>query len=62
MLTAQCPDCDADVKVDDDAERHDTVDCEECGIELEVVSLVPVIELEVVDDEPFEDDDDEDDY
>lgn len=59
MPTGTCPECDADVHVDDDAEKGDALDCGECGSELEVVGLYP-IELSVVEDEPFDDDDDED--
>lgn len=59
--TGTCPECDADVHVDTDADKGDTVGCEECGTELEVVGLDPV-ELDIVDEEDLDDDEDEDEY
>jgi len=60
--TGTCPDCEADVHVDPDADKGDTVSCEECGTDLEIVGLDPV-ELDIVEDEEEEAaDDDEDDY
>ena len=57
-----CPDCEAEVHVDLDADKGDTVTCDECGTELEVVGLDPVeldIAEEDLDDEDDLDDDDE---
>jgi lysine biosynthesis protein LysW len=45
--TGTCPECDADVHVDTDADKGDVVSCEECGTDLEVVGLDPV-ELDIV--------------
>lgn len=59
--TGTCPECDADVHVDTDADKGDTVSCEECGTELEVVGLDPV-ELDIVDEEDLDDDEDEDEF
>ncbi|HYE14429.1 MAG TPA: hypothetical protein VD968_08325 [Pyrinomonadaceae bacterium] len=59
MPLGTCPDCDADVHVDTDADKGDTVTCEECGTVLEVVGLDPV-ELDIVEDDMEEDYDDED--
>jgi len=42
--------------VDTDADKGDTVTCDECGTELEIVGLDPV-ELDIAE-EDFEDDDD----
>ena len=42
MPTGTCPECDADVHVDSDADKGDSVLCEECGTELEVVGLDPL--------------------
>lgn len=53
-----CPDCDADVHVDTDADKGDVVSCEECGTDLEVVGLDPV-ELDVVEEESIDDDEDD---
>ncbi len=35
-MMAKCPDCDADLKVSEDAEKGELVSCPECGLELEV--------------------------
>jgi len=56
--TGTCPECDADVHVDTDADKGDIVSCEECGTDLEVVGLDPV-ELDIVEEE-IDDDVDED--
>lgn len=58
--TGTCPECDADVHVDTDADKGDGVSCEECGTSLEVVGLDPV-ELDIVE-EDYDDDDDEDEF
>jgi alpha-aminoadipate carrier protein LysW len=65
-MAVLCPECDTPIVVDaDEAEEGETVTCEECGTELEIVSLDPVelapIEDEGYDDEePTHDDEDED--
>ena len=59
MPTGNCPECDADVHVDTDADKGDIVSCEECGTDLEIVGLDPV-ELDIVEDEDLDDDVDED--
>lgn len=58
MPTGICPDCEADVHVDTDADKGDVVSCEECGTELEVVGLDPV-ELDIVEEDDLDKDDDE---
>lgn len=56
---ATCPECDADVDVDEfDVDKGDSVSCAECGSNLQVASIAP-FELEPADDD--DDDDDEDD-
>ena len=54
-----CPECEAEVHVDTDADKGDTVACEECGTELEIVGLDPVeldiAEEDIDDDDPGED-------
>ena len=60
MPTGTCPECDADVHVDTDADKGDIVSCEECATDLEVVGLDPV-ELDIVEEDALDDDDDEDD-
>ena len=59
--TGTCPECDADVHVDLDTDKGEIVSCEECGTELEVVGLDPV-ELDVVEEESYDEDEDEDEY
>ena len=61
MPTGTCPECEAEVHVDIDVDKGETVDCEECGIQLEIVGLDPV-ELDVVEEEDDADDEDEDEY
>ncbi len=39
---AQCPECEAVIEIEDDIEEGTTLDCPECGEELEVVSTNPV--------------------
>ena len=60
MPTGTCPECDADVHVDTDSDKGDTVACEECGTELEVVGLDP-LELDIVEEEDGLDEDEEED-
>ena len=56
---AFCPDCEAAIDVDeDDVEEGQTMDCPECGAELEVVNTNP-LELDVI--SPGEEDDEEED-
>ena len=59
MPTGNCPECEADVHVDTDADKGDIVSCEECGTDLEVVGLDPV-ELDIVEEDELDDDMDED--
>lgn len=48
---AMCPECEADVEVDeDDVDKGDLISCPECGSHLEVTSVVPV-ELDVAPEE-----------
>ena len=62
MPTGTCPDCDADVHVDTDADKGDIVSCEECGTDLEIVGLDPV-ELDIVeDDDDMDDEEDEEEF
>ena len=45
---AHCPECDATIDVEDDEiEEGQTLDCPECGAELEVISTNP-LELNLV--------------
>lgn len=58
---AICPECEADIDVDEfDVDKGDQISCPECGASLEVTGVAP-IELDVVsDDDEDEDDLDED--
>jgi alpha-aminoadipate/glutamate carrier protein LysW len=58
--TGTCPECEADVHVDTDVDKGEVVECEECGVQLEIVGLDPV-ELDIVE-EDYEEDEDEDEY
>ena len=54
MPIGTCPECDADVPVDDDIDKGDNVECPDCGSLLEVVGLDP-IELDPAEEEEDED-------
>jgi alpha-aminoadipate/glutamate carrier protein LysW len=61
---ATCPECDADLDVDEyDVDKGDIVSCQDCGKNFEVTGTTPLEleELEEDDDEEDEDEDDEDD-
>lgn len=56
---ATCPECDAEIEVDEfDVDKGDLISCPDCGSNLEVTSITPV-ELEAVDDDDEDDEDDE---
>ncbi|HYN86388.1 MAG TPA: hypothetical protein VER32_14155 [Pyrinomonadaceae bacterium] len=57
--TGSCPECEAEVHVDTDADKGDAVTCDECGTQLEIVGLDPV-ELDIAEDDDDLDDEDED--
>lgn len=58
---AICPECEFEIDVDEyDVDKGDTLECDNCGTTLEVISLNP-IELEsVVEDEDEDEDEDKD--
>ena len=60
MPVGTCPDCEAEVHVDLDADKGDTVTCDECATQLEVVGLDPV-ELDIAEDDAADDYGDADD-
>ena len=41
-MSAQCPECDAEVKVNPDVEKGEIISCAECGVDLEVVEPKPL--------------------
>ena len=58
---ATCPECDAEIEVDEfDVDKGDQLSCPDCGSNLEVVGLSP-IELDLAPDDDEEDDDEDDD-
>jgi alpha-aminoadipate carrier protein LysW len=59
--TGTCPDCDADVHVDTDADKGDVVSCEECGTDLEIVGLDPV-ELDIVEEDTLDEDEEDEEF
>lgn len=61
MPLAVCPQCEAEIHVDDDLDKGDSVRCEECDAKLEVVGLDP-IELDLAIDDKEEDLDEEESY
>jgi alpha-aminoadipate/glutamate carrier protein LysW len=57
-MAVVCPECDNPITVDvDEVEEGETVQCDECGTELEVVSVEP-LELAPVDVAGYDDEDD----
>lgn len=55
---AMCPECDSLIDLDEDElEEGETVTCDECGTELEVVSSDP-LQLAAIDEEGYDDEDD----
>ncbi len=59
MPRAVCPECEAEIHVDEEVDKGDLLDCEECDVRLEVVGLDPV-ELDLAPDEEDDYDEDED--
>lgn len=55
MPRGSCPECEAEVQVDEDTDKGDVVECSDCGTHLEVVGLDP-IELDVADEVEAEED------
>jgi alpha-aminoadipate carrier protein LysW len=60
-----CPECDNVLDIDEDeVDAGDVLTCDECGTELEIVSVDPLeiapVEIEGYDDEDLVRDDDED--
>ena len=57
-MAVVCPECDTPIPVDpDEVEEGETVQCDECGLELEVVSVDP-LELAPIDIVGYDDEDD----
>ena len=54
VMAVLCPECDSPLDLNDELDEGETVECEECGAELEVVSIDPVA-LALVDGEGYDD-------
>ena len=58
---AICPECEFEIDVDEyDVDRGDTLECDNCGVTLEIIGLNP-IEFEVASDDDEDEDEDEED-
>jgi alpha-aminoadipate carrier protein LysW len=56
-MAVVCPECDNPIIVDaDEVEEGETVQCDECGMDLEIVSVDP-LELAAVDVTGYDDED-----
>jgi alpha-aminoadipate carrier protein LysW len=56
-MAVLCPECDSPITVDtEEVEPGETIQCEECGTELEVVSADP-LEVAPVDEVAYDDED-----
>ncbi len=56
-MAAICPECDNPLNIDtDEVEEGDTVTCDECGTDLEIVTTEP-LHLVIVDGEGYDDED-----
>ncbi|HTH52704.1 MAG TPA: hypothetical protein VL495_02060 [Edaphobacter sp.] len=53
-MATVCPECDNPIDIDNEVDEGETVQCEECGVELEVVSIDPV-QLAPVEEAGYED-------
>ena len=41
VMIAECPVCEAEVEIPDDAEEGEIIECADCGAELEIASVDP---------------------
>jgi len=56
-MAVVCPECDNPIDVDvDEVEEGETVQCDECGVELEIVSVEP-LELVPIEEAGYDDED-----
>lgn len=56
-MAVVCPECDNPLTIDaDEVEEGETLQCDECGADLEVVSAEP-LEIALVDAEGYDDED-----
>ena len=58
-MAATCPECDNLLDLDpEELEEGETVTCDECGLEMEVISVEP-LQLTPIDQEGYDDEDHE---
>ena len=56
-MAVSCPECDNPLTIDvEEVEEGETVQCDECGADLEVVSVDP-LEIALVDEAGYDDED-----
>ena len=56
-MAVVCPECDNPIVVDvDEVEEGETVQCDECGLDLEIVSVDP-LEVAAIDEAGYDDED-----
>lgn len=54
MTTVSCPECAADIALDEGTEVNEIIVCPDCGVDLEVTSLDPVeVELAPMEEEDW---------
>ena len=41
-MNAVCPECEAEISLEDGVEQNEIIVCPDCGVDLEVVSLDPL--------------------
>jgi alpha-aminoadipate carrier protein LysW len=59
-VMAICPECEFEIDIDEyDVDRGDTLECDNCGVTLEIIGLNP-IEFEVASEDEDEEEEDED--
>ncbi|RZU41872.1 hypothetical protein [Edaphobacter modestus] len=55
-MATLCPECDNPLDFDDELDEGETIQCDECGMELEVVSTDP-LQLAPVEEARYDDED-----
>jgi alpha-aminoadipate carrier protein LysW len=55
-MATQCPECDNPLDLDDELDEGETIQCDECGMELEVVSTDP-LQLAPIEEAGYDDED-----
>ena len=59
MPRGTCPECEADLQIDEDTDKGDIIECDDCGSQLEVIGLDPLeLELALEEDEEWDETED----